>query len=374
MAVTVHGTCEPPFAAVAEELERNLVERGEVGAAVAAYADGRLVVDLWAGLADAPTGRPWARDTIAHAYSVSKPFAATCLLLLVDRGVLSLDTPVCELWPAYGAHGKEGTLVRHVLTHQTGLVFLRDPLPPDALFDRERLAHALAAEEPLWPPGTHPAELAGLFGHLVGELVLRADGRPLPRFLAEEVAGPWGLDFHVGLGPAELRRAATLLDEGGAWRRSIVDDPRPLLAPSLSNPPGILEVDVVNSRPYRIAEIAAVNGHGTARAIARFYGGLAAGGILDGVRLLRDETVAEMLRPQVVGRDRVLDDDVAWGLGLHADAGDGSFGRGGIGGFIGYGIRRAGLAAGFGYATCALAGYERAEACADAFEGALADR
>lgn len=374
MGIRVDGTCEHAFAAVADELERNLAERGEVGAAVAAHVDGRLVVDLWAGVADAPSGRPWERDTIVHVYSVSKPFAAACLLRLVDRDELALDMPVRELWPEYGSHGKEETLVRHVLTHQTGLVGLRAPLPPEVLLDRDRVVRALAAEEPLWPPGTEPAELAGLFGHLVGELVRRVDGRPLPRFLADEVTGPWGLDFHVGLGPDEIQRAATLLDEGGAWRRSVLEDPRPLLARSLSNPPGILDVDVVNGRPYRSAEIAAVNGHGTARSIASFYGGLAAGGVLDGVRLLREETVAETLRPQAVGRDRVLDDDVAWGLGLHADQGDGWFGMGGIGGFSGFGIRHPGLAAGFGYVTCALAGYERADACADAFEAALAAR
>jgi CubicO group peptidase (beta-lactamase class C family) len=370
VTVAVHGVCEPGFEPVADAFARTFSDQGELGAAVAAHVDGRLVVDLWGGTADPSSGAPWREDTIAHAYSVTKPFVAVCALVLADRGLLDLDARVASIWPAYAQAGKAGTLVRHLLTHEAGLVLLREPQPPAALLDWGRLTGLLAAEEPLWEPGTRHGELTAFFGHLVGEVARRVDGRPLGRLLREEVAEPWSLDFHVGLGPSELRRAARLVDEAGRWKASVLDDPRPLLGPSLSNPPGILDVDVVNSRPYRIAQVPAVNGHGTARAIARFYGGLAAAGVLDGVRLLRAETVDEMLRPHASGRDELLADDVSWGLGLHADV-KGSFGMGGIGGFAGFGVRRPGLAAGFGYVTCRLGSHERADACADALEAAL---
>jgi CubicO group peptidase (beta-lactamase class C family) len=223
----------------------------------------------------------------------------------------------------------------------------------------------------LWEPGTRHGECSGFYGHLVGEVVRRVDGRSLGRFLAEEIAAPWGLDFHIGLSPREQARAARLVDPGGLWRRSIGEDPRRWLEASLDNPPGMLDVDVVNSAAYRGAEVPAVNGHGSARAIARFYGGLAARGELDGVQLLRSETVEEALRPQAVGRDELLEEDAAWSLGFRVDGDDGGFGLGGIGGFSGFGLRRPGLALGFGYVTCSLGDHERAQACEDALESVL---
>jgi CubicO group peptidase (beta-lactamase class C family) len=295
---------------------------------------------------------------------------ATCALLLADSGELDLDAPVARYWPEYAQAGKEGTLVRHLLTHQSGLLVLAEPLPPRALLDWEQLTAALAAEAPLWEPGTRHGECAGFYGHLVGEVVRRVDGRSVGRFFAEEIAAPWGLDFHIGLGPAEQARAARLVDPGGAWRQSVRDDPRRWLEASLDNPPGMLDVDVVNSPAYRAAEVPAVNGHGTARAIARFYGGLAAGGELDGVRLLRPEAVEQALRPQASGRDVLLEDDAVWSLGFRVDDGE-SFGLGGIGGFAGYGLRRPGVELGYGYVTCLLAGSDRTEACEDALEEVL---
>lgn len=374
MSVETHGLCEPAFAPVAEAFERSFEVGGpqrERGAAVAVHLNGRLVVDLWGGLADLSAQTSWREDTIAHAYSVAKPLVATCALVLADRGKLDLDAPVSDHWPEYAQAGKERTLVRHLLAHQAGLLVLREPQPAAALLDWERLTALLAAEPPLWEPGTRHGECAGFYGHLVGEVVRRVDGRSLGRFFAEEVAAPWELDFHIGLGPAERARAARLYDPQGSWRRSIGEDPRRWLEASLDNPPGILDVDVVNSDAYRAAEVPAVNGHGTARAIARFYGGLAAGGELDGVRLLRSESVEEALRPQALGRDELLEEDAAWSLGFRVDGDDGGFGLGGIGGFSGFGLRRPGVALGYGYITCTLAGYERTQACEEALEEIL---
>ena len=366
----VHGSCEPAFAAVGNAFERGFAERGELGAAVAVHLNGRLVVDLWGGDADSEAGSAWKEDTIAHAYSVSKPLVATCVLLLADRGELDLEAPVARYWPEYAQAGKEATLVRHLLAHQTGILALREPQPPEALLDWDRLTGLLAAAPPLWEPGTKHGEEAGFYGHLVGEVVRRVDGRSVGRFFAEEIAEPWRLDFHIGLDSCEQARAARLVDPQGSWRQSVRDDPRRWVEASLDNPPGMLDVDVVNSAAYRAAEIPAVNGHGTARAIARFYAGLAAGGELDGVRLLRSAAVEDAFRPQASGRDELLEDDAVWSLGFRVDDGE-SFGLGGIGGFSGYGLRRPGVALGYGYVTCLLAGYDRTEACEDALEEAL---
>jgi CubicO group peptidase (beta-lactamase class C family) len=372
VSIALKGTCEPPFAPVAEAFVRGFEERGEVGAAVAVQLGDRLVVDLWAGLADASSQREWELDTIAHVYSVTKPLVAACALLLAERGALELDARVSDYWPEFRSAGKEDTLVRHLLTHQAGLVLLREPQPLEVLFDWERLTALLAQEAPLWKPGTRHGEHAAFVGHLVGEVVRRIDGRSLGRFLAEEIARPWGLDFHVGLGPAERARAARLVDEDGRWRRSVLAESPPLFVRAVENPAGLLDVEVVNSERYRAAEIPAVNGHGSARAVARFYGGLAAGGVLDGVRLLRAETVAEALRPHATGHDEVLEQDVNWGLGLQTYPQEGSFGLGGIGGYAGFGLRRPGLALGYGYVTCRLGDHERSHACEAALEEVFA--
>jgi CubicO group peptidase (beta-lactamase class C family) len=368
--VEIQGRCEAELAPVREAFEANFAERGELGAAVAVCLDGRLVVDLWAGLADPVAGRAWSADTIAHAYSVSKPLVAACALVLADRGALDLDAPVTDHWPDFGRAGKERTRVRHLLTHEAGVVVLREPRPTELLFDWKGLTAALAAEEPLWEPGTRHGEHAAFYGHLVGEVVRRVDGRSLGQFLAEELAAPWGLDFHIGLDEEAQARAARLVDPGDRWRRSVLDDPRRLLAASLANPPGLLDIDVVNSAAYRRAQVPAVNGHATAGAIARFYAGVAGGGVLDGVRLLREETVAEALRPHAAGHDVVLERDVTWGLGPQLEP-DGSFGLGGVGGFSGFGLRRDGLELGYGYVSCLLADYDRTEACELALERAL---
>lgn len=366
--VEIHGTCEPGYEAVGEAFAAGFSERGETGAAVALMVEGELVVDLWGGHADLAAGRPWQEDTIAHCYSVTKAFAALCVVLLAARGALDLDAPVADVWPEYAVAGKHRTTVRQILTHQAGMIALDGPLPASAWADTAGLTEIVAGAPPAWEPGTAHGEQAALFGHLVGEVVRRVDGRTLGRFLAEEIAGPWELDFHVGLDDAEIARAATLHDPRGAWRDELLDDPRALLARSLTNPDGLLDPAVVNAEPYRRAEVAAVNGHGNARAIARLYQGLADGGALDGVRLLPPDAVDEMLRPHAVGRDLVLETDVGWGLGLHGLDDDGFFGMGGIGGYAGWGLRRPGVTAGFGYVTARLGAHDRAGACEDAVE------
>jgi CubicO group peptidase (beta-lactamase class C family) len=367
----VHGYCNDGFGTVGDAFSEGFERRGELGAAVAVWSGGELVVDLWGGHADVATGRPWERDTIAHAYSVSKPLAAACAWMLVERGKLELDAPVARYWPEYARAGKEPTSVRHVLSQQAGIVVLSRPEPAETLLDWKRLVGLLAAEPPLFAPGSSQAEQALFFGHLVGELVRRVDGRTLGRFFAEEIAAPWRLDFHFGLAERERQRCARLVDEGGAWRRSVLEDPRTLLGPSLDNPPGALDAEVVNSAAYRAAEVPAVNGHGTARAVASFYGGLASGGTLDGVRLFDDATVASALTPWATGEDELLRAPVSWGLGLQTDERREFFGLGGIGGFSGYAVSREGVAAGFGYVTCKLGGHERADACSDAMERVL---
>ena len=193
------GTCAPRFAAVAEEFERNLAERGEVGAAVCVTVDGEPVVDLWGGTADPATGRAWDQDTIGVVWSCTKGATALCAHLVAGRGELDLDAAVTDYWPEFGKGGKEGMPVRLLLNHQAGLPALREPMPEGAFYDWDLTTEMLARAEPLWEPGTRHGYHGLTFGHLVGEVVRRATGRRLATVFREEIAEPLGLDFWIGL-------------------------------------------------------------------------------------------------------------------------------------------------------------------------------
>jgi CubicO group peptidase (beta-lactamase class C family) len=197
--MSINGTCDPRFQPVRDEFERNFRERGEVGASVCVTIDGRSVVDLWGGTADKRTGRAWQRDTIGLVWSSTKGATALCAHILVSRGILDLDAPVVRWWPEFGQAGKEAITLRMLLSHQAGLPANRRPLRPGGLYDWDYMTAELAAEEPFWPAGTRQAYHAGTFGHLVGEVVRRASGRQFVAFFRDEVAGPLGLDFHMGL-------------------------------------------------------------------------------------------------------------------------------------------------------------------------------
>jgi CubicO group peptidase (beta-lactamase class C family) len=368
--VDISGRCKPGFEAVKDAFALNFDQNDDVGASCAVTLHGELIVDLWGGTLDVGGTTPWEEDTIINVFSTTKTMSCLSLLVLASRGLVDVDAPVARYWPEFEQNGKEGVLVRHLLSHTAGVPAWDRRLDVTDLYDWDKVTALLAEQAPWWEPGWKSGYHAITQGNLVGEVVRRVDGRSPGRFFAEEIAAPWALDFHIGLGPAEQARAARLVDPHGAWRQSVRDDPRRWLQASLDNPPGMLDVDVVNSAAYRAAEIPAVNGHGTARAIARFYGGLAAGGELDGVRLLRPETLDEAFRPQASGRDQLLEDEAVWSLGFRVDDGE-SFGLGGIGGFSGYGLRRPGIALGYGYVSCLLAGYDRTEACEDALEEAL---
>src|SRR5215831_12949833 len=185
-----HGFTEPRFDAVRDCLAEVLDGQPGTGAAFAAWFDGRRVVDVWGGYADAARTRPWESASIVQPYSVSKPFAAVCVLHLAGQGRLDLDAPVRRYWPEFRAPAT----VRHVLAHQAGVVALDQQVPTEAFYDWGRLCALLAAQQPSWQPGTAHGESPLFYGHLVGELVRRVDGRGIGRFLREEICGPAGLD------------------------------------------------------------------------------------------------------------------------------------------------------------------------------------
>jgi CubicO group peptidase (beta-lactamase class C family) len=330
------GFVAPGYEPVREAFESALRVGAGTGAAVAAWHDGRWLVDLWGGYADAARTRPWSADSLAMPYSATKPFAAVCVLCLVEQGRLELDRPVSHYWPEFRAPAT----VRHLLAHQAGIVSVDEPLPTEALLDHDRLCAALAQQGPRWTPGEAHGEAALVYGHLLGEVVRRVDGRTLGRFLRDEITEPNGIEFHVGLRDGEFGRAVELTGFELDFEAEMAGY-APLLREAMANPPGALDPVVVNSEPWRRAEIAAVNGHGTARGLAGLYVALMDGG------LLSDALLGEMRRPHAVGPDRVLGGEAAWGLGVAVD--DDGFGMGGLGGSFGWWSERGRYA--FGWLT-----------------------
>lgn len=363
---TLHGFCAPGFERVREAFARNFAERGEVGAATALYLEGRPMVDLWGGVAHPAGGGgavggaspdpAWQENTLVHLYSVTKPLAALALLALVDDGAVELDAPVARYWPEFAQAGKEAVTVRWLLSHRAGLMGLRAPQPPEVIYDWERVTALLAAEAPWWPPGTRHGEHAFFYGHLVGEVVRRVSGQRLGAFLRRRITGPWQLDFHVGLDDAEMARCATVTGMTPAWRAGLDAAYGPLFAQALDNPPGRLDDAVVNGAAWRRAEIPAINGHATARGIARLYGLLADDEPPPAGWLISPALLDEALSDQAVGEDVFLRRHARWGLGFQLD--EDGFGHGGLGGALGWGNRE--YRFGFAYVTNFMAEHDRA--------------
>jgi CubicO group peptidase (beta-lactamase class C family) len=330
--IEVEGQCEPRFAAVREVFAASLAT-ADVGASVAVYLGGEPVVDLWGGYADADRTVRWGRDTLAGVNSTTKNMTALCALVLADRGLLDLSAPVAAYWPGFAAAGKEDVRVRHVLSHTAGLPELAGPVTAAALCDGEAVTAALAAQAPQWEPGTAAGYHALTFGFLVGEVVRRITGRSVGEFFAQEVAGPLGADFHIGLAPEHDHRVAPLIAPP-----SLTDDyaatapPGPDGAPRETGGGTRIRVRDVNSTPWRRAQIPAVNGFGNARSVALVQSVLSNGGSAAGVRLLSPAGCAPARQEVFRGEDRVLGTPVSWTTGF-GGFGD-TFGWGGWGGSL----------------------------------------
>ena len=368
--MAVEGTCEPRFAEVRDEFERNLAERGEVGASVCVTIDGETVVDLWGGVADPATGRQWDRDTIGVVWSCTKGAAALCAHMLVARGQLDLDAPVTDYWPEFGKNGKDAVTVRMLLSHQAGLAAIREPLPEGALTDWDLVCDLLAAQEPLWEPGTRNGYHALTFGHLAGELVRRITGRSVGRFFREEVAEPLGLDFWIGLPEEhEARVAPTIPADPPASEEDVptffvkaLTEPTSIQGLVILNSGGLMVPGAIDTRAVHAAEIPAANGVANARSLAGMYRPLALGGEADGVRLVDEATLADMSRVAVAtGQDATILYPTRFGLGFMKSIDnlalggiensvlltEEAFGHAGMGGSLGFADPRARLS--FGY-------------------------
>lgn len=291
--IPIGGTCEPEFAAVREAFEDNFRRRGEVGAAVAVYKDGRKVVDLWGGHKDLARTEPWQPDTIVIMNSVAKSMSALCTHVLIDRGKIDFDAPMAEYWPEFGQAGKQGVLVKHVLSHTCGVIF-NDRAPPDSWFTWDVFIRALEQQEPAWEPGTKGAYNSINIGFLLGELVRRVSGKSLGTFLREEVTDKLGADYHIGLRPDEIARVSDMHKNPKNGFFQIAADPSTPLGRAFRSAPTMGYFQ--NCREIREIEVPSFGGHGNARAMARIYAMLAGKGAIDGVRILSEEAAERTSR------------------------------------------------------------------------------
>ncbi|MFF4245268.1 serine hydrolase domain-containing protein [Streptomyces sp. NPDC001822] len=354
----IHGHCDDRFTAVRDAFTANFAERDELGAAVTVLVDGAPVVDLWGGWADGGRTRPWERDTVVNVWSTTKGPTALCAHVLVDRGLLDLDAPVADYWPEFAAEGKESVRVRHLLSHRSGVAGLRDPHTLAELYDWELTTARLAATAPWWEPGTRSGYHAISYGFLVGEVVRRVTGLLPGEFLRQEITGPLGIDFSVGLPEEEAGRVAELVQPKSVAREQAALFARmePVALASLLNPG--TGIAAANTPGWRAAEIPAANGHGTARAVAALYGIIAGHGSLDGRRILSKEAAERVREGQGSCRDLVLGagftHDTELGLGLWLSGPNGSYGpnpravgHDGAGGSCGLADPEAGVALGY---------------------------
>ncbi|MFD4710176.1 serine hydrolase domain-containing protein [Streptomyces sp. NPDC058430] len=355
----IQGHCDARFDAVRATFEENFDEREELGAAVTVLVDGAPVVDLWGGWADAARTRAWERDTVVNVWSTTKGPTALCAHILIDRGLLDPDAPVATYWPEFAAAGKEGVLVRHLLSHRAGLAGLREPHSLEQLFDWELTTSRLAAQEPWWEPGSVSGYHALTYGFLVGEVVRRVSGLLPGAFLEREVTGPLGIDFTIGLPDKEAGRAAELVHpraRATSEQAAIFAQLAPAALAALTNP--IAGASEANTAAWRAAEIPAANGHGTARAVAALYAVVAGKGRLGDRQILSPEGAERIREGQGSCRDLVLGagftHETELGLGLWLSGPNGSYGpnpravgHDGFGGSFGSADPESGVAMGY---------------------------
>ena len=362
MSDGLEGECSPRFSRVREVFAAAFASGAELGAAVALTLDGAPVVDLWGGFTDKPRTRPWSRDTLVNVYSTTKGLLAACAHRLVDQGKLDVNAPAARYWPELAQAGKERVTVGMLLDHSAGLPAVRETLPPEALFSWEAMTTALAAETPWWEPGTKHGYHPFTFGWLVGEVVRRASGKMPGRYFHDEIAAPLGLDAHIGLAAADDARCSDVraARRDPAIRTTLFErlmaEPASMAARAFTNPLSMVMPETVTSRAWRGAEVPAANAHVTARAVARFYGALARGGEVDGVRVLSERAVAACLAERVRGQDLVLDVETRFSLGYMLSVpgamfgpNSRAFGHPGAGGSVGFADLDARV--GFAYVT-----------------------
>ncbi len=358
MDFVLNGYIKPGYEAVGDAFIKNFTDFRDLGAAAAVMEGEELVVDIWGGqIHDEKT--PWEKDTLVNVWSTTKGFVSLAAHMLMARGKLDIEKPVAAYWEEFAASGKSEITVRQLLNHRSGMAGWREKVPVGVLYDWKWATDLLAAQKTFWEPGEASGYHLLSYGHLVGEVIRRIDGRPVDVFIREEIAEPLELDFHMPLTPfvKDSERAGRVSDVVLMPTTSKISaEARAKLSEVASyvftNP--LARVYDANSPEWRAAVIPAANGHTTARAVAKMYSLLANGGSHRSITLLSPEDVEKMREPAPAGKDLILGAgmggaDLIWGLGYRINH-DNRYGpnprafyHGGFGGSLGFADPESGL-------------------------------
>jgi CubicO group peptidase (beta-lactamase class C family) len=321
-----------------------------VGASLAAYRHGELIVSLAGGFRAEARTAAWTPDTLVNIWSATKGVTGIAIGVLVDRGLVDYAAPVARYWPEFAQNGKAEITVSQVLSHQAGLPGFDEPTALEDFYDWDLVTGRLAAQAPMWPPGTMNSYHAMTVGFLAGEVVRRASGLSIGDFIARELAGPLGIDLYVGLPEALEDRVAPIIPPVGGGNLPPEGAP-PAVTAAVTNPDMLPTLP--NSRAWRAAQIPAGNGHATALAMARLYGALANGGEIGGVRLMAPATIAAMTAVQTTRVDLLQGFAPHWSHGFTGNPSGvygpspSAFGHPGWGGSFGSADPATGVAVGY---------------------------
>jgi CubicO group peptidase (beta-lactamase class C family) len=374
----VHGDVDDGYGPVMDEFVNNFRDRHDVGAGCTAYVGGRKVVDLWAGVADRRTGRPYEHDSATVIYSCTKGVMAVCAYLLVQEGRLDLDSPIARYWPEFAQAGKERITVRDAMAHRAGLAYLDTDLTLDDVSAWDPVIRAIEAQVPHHAPEDGHAYHASTIGWLLGEVIRRITGLGAGTFFRRSLGDPLGLDTWIGLPDAERGHVAwmepPLPDDDSEFARgfaSFGNDPRIIRTMSLGKAfafPSDNGQVTFNDPVIQAAEIPGAGGISSAESLARLYAACVTG-VDGGQPLLTPASIEDGLRvrsagPQLTGQP---DDGARWGTGFQIASapaqpllGPGSFGHTGAGGQLAFADRDFG--ASFAYLSNQMGGYGDARA------------
>ena len=317
MNEVVHGHCDSRFSKVAEALADEIAEGEELGASIALDIDGELVVDIWGGHADRAKTIAWGEDTIVNFFSCTKTLTALAALIAIDRGLVDAFAPVAKYWPEFAENGKQDIEVRHLLSHTSGVSGWEAPFGIEDMYDWEKATSHLAHQAPWWPPGTASGYHAVTYGHLIGEVIRRATGKPLKEFVGDEIAEPLGADVQLGARDDDYGRIAELIPPPPLeLPLDLMPADHPMVKTFASFPPDSNGAEIAESTGWRRADIGGANGHGNARALARALSPISLGGTANGVQLLSPDTIELIFEEQSNGIDQVLMIPLRFGIGF----------------------------------------------------------
>jgi CubicO group peptidase (beta-lactamase class C family) len=319
----IGGFCPPQLDPVREAFAANFEAGAELGARYALAIEGEIVLDLWAGHADRAQTRAFDDTTLTPIFSTTKAVAALMVARLVGQRRLAYGQRMTDVWPEFGQAGKDAITVEQALSHQAGLCGFAEPMDPALWLDWTAICARLEAMAPLWPPGSASGYHPVTFGYLAGEVFRRVDGRTLGVALAQDVAGPLGLDIWIGLPEAEDHRIAEVRRPPAMPDLGEITEPRRLaFLTKWASPEGR------GSPEWRRAEIPSANGFATAAALARLMAVMACDGVVDGHAVLEPGTAAHAARERITGPDLVLPRTMSWGAGFMRSGGSGLYGPG----------------------------------------------